>query len=561
MVRRLLLSFNKEISGVHQAALLLGLASLAAKVLALFRDRLLASTFGAGETLDIYFAAFRIPDFLYTASLLLAMSLAVMPVFMRREAKGREAAHTFISQLSSAFLLVMAMIIGAAFFLMPFMVSFVAPGFSEANIEQLVGMSRILLLSPLLLGFSTLISNVIQSYRKFFVYALSPILYNAGIIVGILVFYPLWGLLGLAWGVILGAALHFLVQVPSLVGLGFFPKLTTKIAWRNFKEVFSFSLPLSVGLGMNQIVLIVVTSIASAIGAGSIAIFQLSYNLYSIPLGVIGLSYSVAAFPALARSYAANKDKEFISNVVTPLKHIIFWATPFVVLFIVLRAHIVRVILGAGAFGWVDTRLTAATLALFSVAILAQSIVFLLMRAFYAAGRVVLPTLVSVFSSLVIISLAFGLVWLRKTNESFQVLIDSFMRVEDISQTAVLMLALAFSIGVTMNAILLWIGFSKMFRVSGSVLRKSFSQNLFAGVILGVIAYGVLQLTDTLFNLQTFFGIFVHGLLAGLSGITAALFLLWLLKNQELLDMMGVLQKKFWKSQVAAPDPRSTSEV
>lgn len=566
MVRRLLSSLNQEISGIHQAALLLGLASIGAKVFALLRDRLLASTFGAGETLDIYFAAFRLPDFLYVSTLLLTTSAAVIPVFMKKEKQGRKAASIFISQLSSIFLGTILVVLTLAFFLMPVISPFIAPGFSEDSLEHLITLSRILLLSPLLLGFSTLLSNVIQSYRRFFIYALSPILYNVGIIMGVLVFYPRMGISGLAWGVILGAILHLLIQIPSLINLNFPPVFSLKIAWRDMRDVFRLSLPRSIGLGLNQIVLIVITAIASAIGAGSIAVFQLSYNLYSIPLGIIGLSYSVAAFPTLARAFADGKNKEFLSGVSTSLRHIIFWATPSVILFIILRAHIVRIILGAGAFSWTDTRLTAAALAFFSIAILAQSIVLLLMRAFYAAGRTRFPVLVTLFSGLLTVGLAFGLVEIIKSNEPIQMFIGSLMRVGDLPQISVLMLVLAYTIGSVINAILLWFGFVKSFRAlglsaqAGGVLARSVTQNFFAAAFLGIITYGVLRLTNTFFDLQTFFGIFVHGFLAGIAGIIAALFILRLLKNQELADIIKALRKKFWKSQIIVPEPRSASE-
>ncbi|MCH7883461.1 hypothetical protein IIA95_03540 [Patescibacteria group bacterium] len=558
MVRKLLLSFNREISGIHQAALLLGVASIGAKVLALLRDRLLAGTFGAGEMLDIYFAAFRLPDLLYSLTLILTTSAAIIPIFMKKESQGHERAHRFVSQLSTMFFIAVSALIGISFFLMPIFAPIIAPGFSDDNLEALITLSRILLLSPLLLGFSILISNVLQSHRRFFIYAASPILYNAGIITGILVFYPWMGLSGLTWGVIFGALMHLSIQVPSLFALGFFPRPSFAISWKDVQEVLRFSLPRSVGF--SQIVLIVVTAVASALGAGSISIFQLSYNLYAIPLGVIGLSYSVATFPALARSYAGGRSQEFVDNVATSLRHILFWATPFVVLFILLRAHIVRVILGAGAFGWVDTRLTAAALAFFSVAILAQSIVLLLTRAFYAAGRTLFPFVINTLSALVTIGFTFGLLWIMRSYGSIRAAIDSVLRVGDLPNTLILMLPFAYSVGSVMGALFLWIGFVRAFRTVDGKLQRSVMQNGAAALVLGVVIYGVLQLTDTLFNLETFLGIFLHGFFAGLLGITVSLSLLWFLKNQELFDIIRALRRKFWRSQVAAPEPRSPSE-
>ncbi|MEK7566931.1 MAG: lipid II flippase MurJ [Patescibacteria group bacterium] len=560
MVGKILSSFNRETSGVYQAALLIGLSSILAKLLALYRDRLLAGSFGAGEMLDIYFAAFRVPDFLYSVSLIIATNVAIMPILMRKENQGHDEVRTFISQISSLFILAVGATILAAFFLMPYIASLIAPGFSAVSLDKLVVLSRILLLSPLLLGFSALVSGVLQIHNRFFIYALSPILYNAGIISGILFFYPKMGLSGLAWGVILGALLHFLIQVPSLITLGVFPTPTFRIFSRDIFEVFKFSLPRSMGLGFNQIVLIALTAIASAIGAGSIAIFQLAYNLFGIPLGVIGLSYSVAAFPAMARSFVDGKKEEFVEGVVSSLRHIIFWSLPFVVFFIVLRAHIVRVILGAGFFSWADTRLTAAALGLFSVSILAQGIVLLLVRAFYAAGRTALPLVVNAISSLITIAMAFGALYVFEMNTSLRLFEKSLLRVEDLAQTSVLVLAISFSVGNVINAVLLWLGFNRSFKTLDGTLLRSTLQNAAAALILGGVSYGVLRLTDEFFNLQTFLGVFFHGVSAATAGLFLALIYLWFSGNREMRDIAAVFRHKFWKSEAIAPEPRSAVE-
>src|SRR3989344_4766577 len=164
MVRKILSSFNQETSGVYQPALLIGLSSILAKVLALYRDRLLAGTFRAGETLDIYFASFRVPDFLYSLSLIIATNVAIMPILMSKEKQGRDAVRIFISRISSLFVFAVGAAIFASFFLMPYFSALIAPGFSAVSLDKLVILSRILLLSPLLLGFSALVSSVVQAH-------------------------------------------------------------------------------------------------------------------------------------------------------------------------------------------------------------------------------------------------------------------------------------------------------------------------------------------------------------------------------------------------------------
>ncbi|MCF7835993.1 MAG: hypothetical protein K9M15_02635 [Candidatus Marinimicrobia bacterium] len=381
-MQKILKFLNKETRGLHQVAFLLAFTSVGAKVLAILRDRLLASNFGAGKSLDLYYASFRLPDFLYVVSLFLVSVTALIPLFLESKKRSVEESKNFINSIFTVFFGVIVFLIVISFFAIPFLTSFIAPGFSDSDKEIFIKLSRILLLSPLFLGFSNLIASVIQSFRRFFVYALSGVVYNVGIIFGLVVLEPIIGLQGVVYGVVVGACAHFAIQIPSLVNLGYFPKFTRKIDFSGVKKVFNLSFPRSLGLAVNQIVLMAMTAIASLLAVGSIAVFNLASNLQTIPLGVIALSYSVAAFPSLARNVIKNEKEKFLFSVSSSFNHIVFWLMPFTVLFIVLRAQIVRVVLGAGVFSWADTRLTAATLALFSFSLFAQVVIFLLVRAF-----------------------------------------------------------------------------------------------------------------------------------------------------------------------------------
>ncbi|MBI2507182.1 MAG: hypothetical protein HYW09_01040, partial [Candidatus Niyogibacteria bacterium] len=278
------------------------------------------------------------------------------------------------------------------------------------------------------------------------------------------------------------------------------------------------------------------------------------------PLSVVGLSYSVATFPTMARFFVDGKKEEFVSGVVSSLRHIIFWSLPFVILFIVLRAHIVRVILGAGVFSWSDTRLTAAALGLFSVSILAQGIVLLLVRAFYAAGRTAFPLIVNAISGLATVAMAAGALYLFKSNTAPLFFGKHILRVEDLSQTSVLLLVLSFSIGSVINAVLLWFGFNRFFKTLDGTLLRSSLQNAVSALILGAVSYGVLRITGGFFDLQTFLGVFFHGASAALSGLISAGAFLWFSGNREIRDITEALGHKFWKSEAVAPEPRSAAE-
>ncbi|PIP73257.1 MAG: hypothetical protein COW88_02600 [Candidatus Lloydbacteria bacterium CG22_combo_CG10-13_8_21_14_all_47_15] len=561
-MQRLLTVFNRKWSGLHEAAYLLGIFAFLSQILALVRDRILAGTFGAGAELDIYYAAFRIPDFLYVAVASFVSASVLIPFFIEKlggaadDEAGRTRARRFLNTLFTGFALVMVSLAGIAWLFMPWLSLFVAPGFSDSAQEILVTLSRFLLLSPILLGISNLFGTVTQSFRQFFVFALSPVLYNAGIILGAVFLVPSFGITGVVYGVVLGAFLHLLIQMPAILHNRFLPKITGSPDWHEFLRVVRTSFPRTLALSMTHLVLIVLIAIASRIDEGSIAIFTLAFNLQSVPLSIIGVSYSVAAFPTLARLFVNGERAQFVEQVVVAAKHIIFWSLPVLALFIVLRAQIVRTILGTGRFDWADTRMVAAALALFAVSVVAQSLVLLFVRGYYAAGNTKTPLLVNVVSSLLIIAAAAGLLFLHKSTTPFLFFIEDMLRVSGLSGTSLLMLPLAFSVGALFNAILLWVFFKRDFGLSIPRLRESFFHSFAGAIFMGFTAHRMLTIFDDIFDLNTFWGIFLQGFASGAIGILAGVFLLWLLKNKEILEIWEAFHHRFWKAEVVAPDQR-----
>ncbi len=557
MVRRLLGFFEKELKGVHQAAFILAFSGILADILSLFRDRLLASHFGASRALDLYYVAFRVPDFIYTLSLFFAASTALIPILVEKFSKDEKKAQEFFGSIFSLFGLVITVLVVGAYFLMPALSRFVAPGFDAKEQSEVILLSRILLLSPLLLGLSNLVSSVVQSFRRFYVYAASPLLYNLGIIFGIIFLLPKFGLAGLVWGVALGALLHLAVQLPTVFSLGFsvrprFPRISSDVI-----SSLKLSAPRTLGLSLNQLVLGVITALGSTLGAGAVSVFNFAQNLQSVPLSVIGLSYSVGAFPTLAQSFIKNQKKEFLEYFSLAFRHIVFWSLPATVLFIVLRAQIVRVILGAGAFSWVDTRLTAASLLLLAFSILAQGLVMLLVRAFYAAGRTLLPVGINLVSSAATIWSAFWFLGLFRNSPAFKSWFLGVLKVSDISNGGVLILPLAISIGSLINILFLMIYFKKIFgSFDGGFLSKSFRDAVLASAILGASAYYALKLLALVFNLNTFLGIFAQGLIAGLAGVFAGALVLYWAQNREFAEISSALRAKLWRDvPVVASEP------
>jgi putative peptidoglycan lipid II flippase len=465
MVKRIVALFNKEISGLHEAAYLLGFFAFLSQILAILRDRLLASSFGAGEILDSYYAAFRIPDAVFVTIASLVSASIMIPLIYEKLNKDKEDARRFVSSIFSAFLLLIVFVSVLIFIFIPKIVSIIFPGFNGTETaSEIIILSRIMVLQPILLGISNFIAGITQTFRKFFVYALSPIFYNLGIIIGVVFFYPIFGVTGLAFGVVLGALLHLLIQIPALHGTNLSPFLTLKINWQEAFSVIKISLPRTIGLAANNLSTLALVTIGSLIGAGSISIFTLALNLQSVPLTIVGASYSMAAFPTLSKLFSVGKNEEYLSSIKEAMRHIIFWSIPALVFFIVLRAQIVRTVLGAGEFNWDDTRLTAAALALFVFSLLAQNLTTLFVRSYYAQGKTKTPLLMNLLSAVFIVLSSFVLVKFFEANLFFRSFIESILKVSDTPGTIVLMLPLGFTLGSIINLLIYWVAFNRQFK-------------------------------------------------------------------------------------------------
>lgn len=554
MVRRVLEAVYAEIRGLHEAAYILAIFAFGSQLLALVRDRLIAHEFGAGVTLDIYYAAFRIPDILFVVFASVLSVYVLIPFVADRMLTSVERARELVSSVFTWFLLGYGAIAILVFFAAPALVPVLFPGFSPAEQVELVSVMRILLLQPLFLSVSSLLGVATQLHRKFVLYAVSPLLYNLGIIFGIAALYPFFGLPGLAFGVVLGALLHAAVQIPFVRKSGLFPRLLWRTDMALLSQILSYSLPRALTLTLHQLVFLVLTGLATLMAAGSVAILQFSFNLQSVPLAIIGVSYSVAAFPTLARLFSEGDRDAYLSHVYAALRHIIFWSVPALALIIVLRAQLVRVILGTGAFDWNDTRLTAAALALFSISLAAQAVHLLIVRAYYAGGNTRTPLIVTAVSSTAMVVAATLLFFAFAGMPSLALTLAEVFRVEDLPGTEVLMLPLAFSAVFVLHSIIL-VGLFRLHFGRGikSGLLGVTIRALGTAFTAGATAYSALHLLVDGFRVDTFMGIFMQGLIAGSIGIAAGVVFLITSRSPELAEVSVSLHRRFWKSRPIAP--------
>ncbi len=540
---------NHEMSSVHAAAFLLGAAGLFSRLVGVARDRLLASRFGAGRELDIYYAAFQIPDLLSVVFLLGAGSAAILPVFQEYVARDRARARLLISRISTLFVLGALGGVALVFMLAPRLVQLTVPGFSPTERALTVTLMRIMLCSPVLFGLSGIFSAVIQSFERFFSYALAPILYNLGIIAGIIFFAPRWGIMGLALGVALGAGLHMAIQFISLVSLGFAPRFTLGPVDEGMKKIIALSAPRVLSLSFTQLTVVALIGLASLLSSGSITIFQFAQNLYFVPVGVFGVSYSVALFPRLSAARIRRDGSRFFQEFFLGLRSILFWVLPSAALFLVLRVEIVQVVLGGRAFSQEDIRLTAACLGLLAIAIIAASIMPHLVKSFYALENTRVPLVVDIGGSVISIALAFAFTTLISHSASFMRALTFLLHVSDIAHPEVLGIALGFSLGLALNAFFLYIMLVPFAgRMFGKQERLSFAPVLkiaAASLVAGAAAWAVrLRFSETIASASTS-SVLAYGVFAGVVGLLVYFGLLTLLKSEDVDMIRSGMQRRF----------------
>lgn len=543
MIDRVIGWFNRESSSITVAASTLGFASFLAAVLGLVRDRIFAVRFGASELLDIYYAGFRIPDLLLNLLILGAMSSAFLPVFAERYARDRDDAMRLsmnLLTLAAVALVGFALILFVA---IPYLMPMIAPGFDEVKLARAVRVTRILLGSPILFGLSSIISAMLQYFRRFFLYSIAPILYNVGIIVGAIFLAPQFGERGLAGGVLIGAALYFAVQLPGLRGTGFRFRPFLLPLHRSIPEVLRLALPRTANLVVNQLQMTVLTAMASLYVVGSISVFNFSLNLASLPVSVIGVAFATAAFPVLARRAVASDTEGFARTLRETVQEIFFFTFPATALFIVLRAHLVRVLLNFPT--WEDTRFTAAAFGAFSLGITAQALLPLLVRAFFARKDARTPLLIALVSSVLAIGGAFALSDALSSSEAFRIFFGELFRIADLSDIRIVALPLASGVAATVQVIILFAVLSGPV-FSREEIRKllaSATRLALAALVGGAVSWLSLRPLAGGVAQETGIGILLQGFVAGLLGIFAYLVLTLLLAFPEARRLLALLRR------------------
>lgn len=537
--------FSFKSQSITSAAFLIGAFALLSRLIGLVRARIFAYKFGAGIELDMYYAAFRLPDLIFNIIVMGAISSAFIPVFTHYRLNSSKHAkdHWYLANnvlhtLSLAILIIACGLMITA----PYFIPLIAPGFTSAQKTITVTLTRIMLIQPIILAISGVVSGVLQSYKNFFAYALAPSMYNMGIIIGALFFVPLLGVYGLAWGVVLGALLHLCIQLPTLLGMEYKYKFIFDLKEKGLKEVMRLALPRSFGLATVQINIIVITAIASTIAVGSISVFNYANDIQYVPLGIVGIAFATAAFPSLSESFSKKDRKSFQKHLQKSIRESLFLVVPVAVLFFVLRIPIIKVILRTGVFTPEDAQLTASCLGLFCLGIPFQSMVPLFSRSFYALHNTLKPVLINTVGVVANIAFSIGFVNIAKQNPAFFAPIYNFFGLKLISGKAIILLPLAYSIAGIINAILLFLFLKqKLANLKTRQILTSLFKVILSSLVLFVSSWYILHLLNPGFggpeNL-------IKGGIAGACGIAFYGLTSWFLNGKELKSALETIFRK-----------------
>lgn len=408
--------FRRQTTILSAALIMMGLV-LASRFLGLWRNWFLARYFGASGTLDAFNAAFVIPDLIANVLITGALSVAFIPIFTTFVAKKQNhEAETLASTILNLVLIAYS-ILAVIVFIFPAQINnLIGLRLPPPYDQQAVNLMRIIVFGEFFLVIGSFLTSVLQSYHRFFVSALAPVLYNLGIIFGIVVLSRSFGIYGVGLGVVFGSVLHMTIQLLVLNKVGFNHRSVLRLKDPDVIRILKLSLPRAIGVGVGQLEVMINVIISSSLAVGSIAILKFSADLQNLPIGLFGLTIATAALPTLSIEWSNGNTEYFKKTFLNSLFQILYLAIPMSVILAVLRIPVVRLVLGSGLFDWPATVATATTLSFFAIGVFAQAGFLLVTRAFYAMHDTVTPLKVAAVSLTIHVLISLYLVFVVGKN-------------------------------------------------------------------------------------------------------------------------------------------------
>ena len=447
---------KSEQKTVGKATLVISFFMILSRFFGLIRDRLLASTFGPSVELDIYFAAFRIPDLIFSVVLAGGVLVSLLPLFSDYYKKDKDEAWKLINSVINIFVIALLVFSVLLFIFTPELVALLLPGLAFEYIGQTVILVRLLFTGVFFLGLSSIFSTVINYFDRFVVYSLAPILYNICIILGIIFLAPTLGNLGPAIGVVVGAFFHFLIQFLPTLKYGFKYRPIIDLNFKGVKDFFKLLFPRIISAAASQVNLLVVIAIASTIAVGSISFFTLADNLRNLPLGFIGVAFATAVFPHLSKAITDKRMEDFSLQLRKVFQAIIYLALPITILTFIMRDLIVNIILGTGQFTGYAVEITGACLGIFALSLIFQCLEPTILRAYFSIKDTKTPAIISLAFLVVNFILSLSFVELLKQNQTLNSFVLNLFNLESSEQVLLLGLVFAYNVSLILDFVLLF---------------------------------------------------------------------------------------------------------
>lgn len=379
---------------------------------------LISRAFGTSAELDAYVAGNRLPETLFNLIAGGALASAFLPTltgFLTRQ--DSSGAWRLTSAIANLLMVIMAVLSLLAAVGAPWLVrTILAPGFDDPQqIGLTVSLLRVMLLSPTIFGVSGLLMATLNAHQHFALPSMAPAMYRLGLIFGVLVLVPNMGIHGLAWGTVLGAAMHLLVQLPALLRLK--PRYHPNLGLRMpaVREVGRLMAPRLIGVAVVQINFWVNTIIASGQPEGSLAALTFAFQLMIMPQAVIAQAIAIAALPTFSTQFAQGRIDELRASLASTLRGVLFLSLPASLGLILLRRPIVGLLYERGAFDVQSTELVAWALLWWSAGLVGHAALEIIVRAFYAMHDTRTPVIVGglMMSLNVVFSLGFSTLFMR----------------------------------------------------------------------------------------------------------------------------------------------------
>jgi putative peptidoglycan lipid II flippase len=380
-----------------RGAIVLSVLTFGSYGMGLVRDRIFARTYGAGAALDAYNAAFVLPELLFDVFIAAGLAAPFVPIFLKLDSEDDGAAGRFARTILTLAFVTMGAAALILFFSAPLTVDFIAPGFQSADQRQLyTDLFRVMCVTPLIFATSIVLGEILVGRQRFFFYGLAPLLYNGGIVLGTLLLHDTIGIFGAAVGAVIGALLHLGIRIVGILRTDIHLRPELDLRMPAVREFLRLMVPRMAGAPIEPLTFQFFTRVASQFVEGSISSLSFARNFQSVPVSLIGVSFSLAAFPGLSRAAGQGDRDEFVRILRTNILTIaVLTVAAGLGLFLVGKLAI-EVLLGGGAFDAADVDRTAAVLAMFCLSVPLESLTYPLARAIYATRNTILPVSASV---------------------------------------------------------------------------------------------------------------------------------------------------------------------